>query len=126
VNVSSFAADVSRLNISQSEASTSSKGVDMSAIVEGLSMTQCATLMQLLAQAIEQRVTAPGTAAVSITAIYGTQTRHRAAHIVDAFVSGSGAEDAHLLAVLNNAADSTLGNAVLAIVEGKSAAIIPR
>jgi hypothetical protein len=96
----------------------------MTTLVEGLSVTQCAALLALLAQAIERRVTA--STPVSVTTIYDTQTRHRAAHIIDTFLSSAGAEDAGLAAVLNNAADSTLGNAVLAIVEGKSSHLIPR
>jgi hypothetical protein len=120
--------EASRLNTSTSEVSAgggSSKGIDMAALVEGLSVSQCGVLLQLLGQAIERRVTQVG-ASVSVTAVYDTQTRHRAAHIIDAFVHGDGAEDAGLQAVLNNAADSTLGNAVLALVEGKSSVLIPR
>jgi hypothetical protein len=120
--------NLSRMNSTMSDASVnvsvSSKGLDMTALVEGLSVTQCAGLLALLAQAIERRVTA--STQVSVTTIYDTQTRHRAAHIIDTFLSSAGAEDAGLAAVLNNAADSTLGNAVLAIVEGKSSHLIPR
>jgi hypothetical protein len=120
--------EASRLNASTSEVSAgggSSKGIDMPGLVDGLNVSQCGVLLQLLGQAIERRVTQAG-ASVSVTAVYDTQTRHRAAHIIDAFVHGDGAEDAGLQAVLNNAADSTLGNAVLALVEGKSSVLIPR
>jgi hypothetical protein len=120
--------EASRLNASTSEVSAgggSSKGIDMAALVDGLNVSQCGVLLQLLGQAIERRVTQVS-ASVSVTAVYDTQTRHRAAHIIDAFVHGDGAEDAGLQAVLNNAADSTLGNAVLALVEGKSSVLIPR
>lgn len=119
----------SRMNTSWSEGSAgggSSKGIDLPAMVQGLTIPQCGTLVQLLAQAIERRVTQNGAQSVSVTAVYDTQTRHRAAHIIDAFVTADGVEDAGLSAVLNNAADSTLGNAMLAIAEGKSSILIPR
>jgi len=57
--------------------------------------------------------------------IYDTTSRHRAVHIIDAFLTSGSADNANLSAVLSNAADSTLGNAVLAMVEGKSNILIP-
>ena len=120
----------SRLHSSQSEISTASSkqtGLDINILINNLTITQSTVLLQLLSTTIENRLISNSTTnASNITTIYNTSTRHRAAHIIDAFHSSTSIEDAHLTAILHNAADSTLGNAVLAIAEGKSDSLIPK
>ena len=122
------AQNVSRMNSTTFSETGSAKNQqvgDIATLVEGLSIPQCTALLLAVCREIERRAT-EGAAPVSVTTVYDTQSRHRAVHIIDAFNTSGGADNSNFSAVLNNAADSTLGNAVLSIVEGKSGILIPR
>jgi len=125
MNSTTFSEGGSSKSVAINDVSNVSSSANIAALVEGLSIPQCAALLGAVCKEIERRAT-EFPAPVSVTTIYDTQSRHRAVHIIDAFLTSGSADNANLNAVLNNAADSTLGNAVLAIVEGKSSILIPR
>ena len=125
MNSTTFSEAGSSKNHALNDVSNVSSSANIAALVEGLSIPQCAALLGAVCKEIERRAT-EFPAPVSVTTIYDTQSRHRAVHIIDAFLTSGSADNANLNAVLNNAADSTLGNAVLAMVDGKSNILIPR
>eukprot|EP01032_Pedospumella_encystans_P008181 gene8181-9740_t len=106
------------------KSNSGNNGNNIATLVENLSIAQCTALLSAVCKEIEHRAT-EFPAPVSVSVIYDTTSRHRAVHIIDAFLTSGSADNANLSAVLSNAADSTLGNAVLAMVEGKSNILIP-
>jgi hypothetical protein len=114
---------------SEGNSTTASSKRNIYEIVNNLSATQCASILEVLSKTVERRAAESATSRANsgVEKIYEAQSRHRAVHIFDAFVEGNyNAYDSDLFSVIDNAADSTVGSAVLAIVQGKAEILIPR